>query len=348
MRAYAIVDLQYGSTGKGALAGYLAKRWGPDTVMSAFGPNSGHTFIDADGRKHVNIMLPNGIVGPNVRTVMIGPGALINAPLMWGEIERYRGLGYIPDIVIHENACVVQARHQEAEADLGSIGSTQKGTGAALQQKISRKGSIIARDALKGTPLEGLVVSVPEYNDILDRAKCVQIEGCQGFSLSINQGFYPYVTSRDCTFAQLMADVAYPRRSLQQEPRMVECYGVARTFPIRVNNKTGTSGPGYHDQEEISFADLGLEPELTTVTKLPRRIFTYSREQIRQAIRMNGCQGVFLNFCNYFRGNNAKVDEIIQWIAEDTATPVRWLGYGATENDIIDSLLFAQYRQRRV
>ena len=49
-RAYLICDMQYGSTGKGLLAGYLAMNHGPDTLMTAWGPNSGHTYVN-DRRK---------------------------------------------------------------------------------------------------------------------------------------------------------------------------------------------------------------------------------------------------------------------------------------------------------
>ena len=63
-----IVDLQFGSTGKGLLAGYLAETTKPDTVITAWAANAGHTYINADGRKFVHTMLANGIVSPNLRS----------------------------------------------------------------------------------------------------------------------------------------------------------------------------------------------------------------------------------------------------------------------------------------
>jgi hypothetical protein len=45
--------------------------------------------------------------------------------------------------------------------------------------------------------------------------------------------------------------------------------------------------------------DLDLEAELTTVTRLPRRIAAYSPEQTRRAMRQCRPDGVFLNFMNY-------------------------------------------------
>ena len=38
--AYMIIDLQYGSTGKGLLAGYLAETMQPDVLAAAWMPNA--------------------------------------------------------------------------------------------------------------------------------------------------------------------------------------------------------------------------------------------------------------------------------------------------------------------
>lgn len=333
LNAYAIVDLQYGSTGKGALAGYLAKNQAPDGVVCAFGPNAGHTFIDADGTKFVHVMMPMGALSRAIKRVFIGPGAVVHPELLQIEHESLKAKGYDYELLIHENAAVVLERHREAEAGLGRIGSTQKGTGAALAEKITRSwngapGTNTAAVALMGTPLEGHIVSVPEYNDLMDKTELLQIEGAQGFSLSVHHGFYPYITSRDCTIAQLLSDCAVPMRRMK-----LQVYGTARTFPIRVNNKTGSSGPCYHDQEEVSWEKMGVEPELTTVTRLPRRIFTFSMEQIQQACRMNGVDRMFLNFCNYMPEGARPLASRIQ---AATGVPVRWLGWGPKENDIAD------------
>lgn len=300
-----ITDLQFGSTGKGLLAGWLAKRICPDTIITAWSPNAGHTFIDKDGNKFVNTALPNGIVAPGVRQVLLGPGSVIDPDALLDEMTRYAAYLDGVEICIHENAAVVGARHRQSEAQgMFKIGSTMKGVGAAVIEKIGRDpaSNIIARDALVSTPLEGFVVSAAEYNQRIDAADVGLLEGAQGFSLSINQGFYPYTTSRDCTTHQLLSDCAIPAN-----PHMNKyVFGCARTYPIRVANRfdtngnmIGTSGPCYPDQKEITWERLGMRPELTTVTKLPRRIFTYSKQQIEEAVRMNGVTSLFLNFTNY-------------------------------------------------
>lgn len=327
--AYAILDLQFGSTGKGLLAGYLARQRKPDGVVAAFGPNAGHTFIDGAGRKFVHIMMPMGVLSPEIKTVFIGPGAVVHPGILLAEVQDLRSMGYRFDLLIHEHACVVSDRHRKAEAEYGArIGSTQKGVGEALMERLLRDphGKIVARDALKFTPLEGNVVSVVDYNDAMDKIKLLQIEGAQGFSLSMYHGFYPYCTSRDCTLWQLLADCAVPT----VKGSKIWSYGVARTYPIRVNNKTGYSGPAYFDQEEVKWETLGLEPELTTVTKLPRRLFTFSLEQIKQAVRMNSTDAIFLNFCNYDEVGAEGVKRQI----ESIGVPVQWRGWGPAESDI--------------
>lgn len=357
---HAIVDLQFGSTGKGLFAGFLAKNVDPpDTVVCAWGPNSGHTFVDRSGRKFVHTMIPNGIVSMKLKTILIGPGAIINPQSMMAEIMDAMDVVDGARIAIHGHAAVVTEANRFAESQYGvAIGSTMKGTAEAVFDKMRRNPELhgTAQNALIGTPLEGMLVSVEEYNDLLDASKVLQVEGCQGFSLSINHGIYPYVTSRDCTTTALFTDCGIPASWL----RDAQVYGVARTFPIRVANRyrdcmlnyegndhkgcnacggegrtmIGTSGPGYPDQEELDWSSIGVEPELTTVTKLPRRLFTFSDIQVRQAIRMNGCNGgVFLNFCNYFYDLES-IDAMARRIGQMGA-PVKWLGHGPSEGHII-------------
>lgn len=342
-KVHAIVDLQFGSTGKGLLAGVLAKKLKPDVIVTAWGPNAGHTFIDATGRKFVNIALPNGLVSPSVRTILLGPGSIINPDILFEEIERYEEFLTNVRIMIHPHAAVVTQDHRDREARYGAkIGSTMKGVGEAFAAKILRRvvpGELprypIAFDQLPPN-LKPLLCTIEEYNAAIDNARTLLVEGCQGFSLSINHGFYPYTTSRDCTVGQLFSDCAIP----QIEALDAHVYGTARTFPIRVANRfdasgtmIGTSGPCYPDQRELEWKDIGVEPELTTVTKLPRRIFSFSKQQIAEAIRMNGCDDVFLNFCNYGTPEHTRM--CVQAI-ESCGVPVTFVGHGPSEFDVLE------------
>ena len=86
-KATIICDMQFGSTGKGLIAGYLAERDQPDVVVTAWSANAGHTYINSEGRKWVHCMLANGIVSPKLKTVLIGGGSQMSIPVLLKEIE---------------------------------------------------------------------------------------------------------------------------------------------------------------------------------------------------------------------------------------------------------------------
>lgn len=334
-----ICDLQYGSTGKGLIAGYIAKKIKPDLVVTAWGANAGHTFVDEKGTKLVSIMVANGIIA-RPEYVLLGAGSMISPDKLLAEIEMYKDyLGKLPPIYIHEHATVIMDHHLEKEEQtMVKIGSTRKGVGASLAQKIARDpdNQNVAKVALKGTALEPMVISANVYEELVDSAQNVLIEGAQGFDLGINSGFYPYTTSRECNPAQICSDCSIPIQSVTRT------IGVMRTFPIRVSNRynekgemIGWSGPCYSDQKEIQWEDLGVEPEKTTVTKLRRRVFTWSKEQCKRAIRQCRPDEIFLNFCNYLEKDRNTLNNIIADILEAGGN-LKYMGWGPTEKDIVE------------
>jgi len=347
--AILINDLQFGSTGKGAIVGHLARNvWKPDTVITAWAPNAGHTFIDKSGRKYVHRMLGNGVVSPNIKRVLIGPGSMVDLDILLSEIDSCRDLieGRI-QIMMHEAAGIVLPEHRDIEqASMLKIGSTAKGTGAALIQKIKRDPD----DANTASQLRAAldwhriwadvdVVSAATYAQAVDEANHILIEGAQGFSLGINSGFWPYTTSRDCTPGQIMTDCQVPLSKLMLT------VGTLRTFPIRVANRfneageqIGTSGPGYPDQEELAWENIGVEPEFTTVTKLKRRVFSFSDEQFRAAYRACEPDLLFVNFMNYL--DHDAQNAMRSRINAMTKRPIiRWEGFGANEQDIVTNFM---------
>jgi adenylosuccinate synthase len=80
-----------------------------------------------------------------------------------------------------------------------------------------------------------------------------------------------------------------------------------RTFPIRVGNVDGfSSGDYYQDQDETSWEELNLKPELTTVTQRVRRVFTFSKMQYADALLTNMPSTVCINFMDYLKTDEAK------------------------------------------
>jgi len=347
-----IVDCQYGSTGKGLIAGYLAERDKPDTLVTAWAANAGHTYIDRAGRKFVHTMLANGVVSPGLERVLLGPGSILNLDNLLAEIKSCHDLIIDNEIPIycHANAAVITQQHRdEEEGPMTLIGSTKKGCGAAAIQRIRRNPNDMntALQLLNNHPVSEFVrvVTPMEYATVLDDAQIVQVEGAQGFSLSMYHGFYPYTTSRDVSTAQILADCAIPFSGYGG----LSVLGTCRTYPIRVANRfnsegiqVGWSGPIYPDQEETTFESLSQPVELTTVTKLPRRIFTFSQQQVAEAVRMCGVNEIFLNFCNYIR-EEVEFNRINNMI--EKSAPIVYEGWGPTANDINDySNLYAKFQ----
>ena len=338
-----ILDLQFGSTGKGLIAGFIAERDQPDTIVTAWAANAGHTYIDRSGRKFIHTMLANGIVSRKLEQVLLGPGSVIDPDNLMAEIEQCLDVLGNARILCHANAAIITQAHRDEEAGpMTKIGSTKKGCGAAAIHRIRRNPDNLnnAATLLANHPVSKYVkvVSPLEYNAALDSARVIQVEGAQGYSLSMYHGFYPYCTSRDVSTAQVLADCGIP---LSWKFGTINVIGTARTYPIRVANRfneqgeqVGWSGPAYDDQEETSFEAISQQTELTTVTKLPRRIFTFSEKQIQQAIRQNGVGEVFLNFANYCKDENELLD-ICSKISRAGAR-VRYLGLGPTVEDVYD------------
>lgn len=338
MKFDVLVDLQFGSTGKGLLAGYLGVKNGYEAVISANNPNAGHSAYAPDsGKLFVHKVLPSAIFGTGLRVIGVAPGAIFDPDRLekeWKEVCEYR---HDLLLVIHESAAVLTDEHRDKELRLlNHISSTMQGSAAAMVDKIMRKKNVIVKDMAE--PLVArlvkygstFVANQREWIDIFNTGGDVLLEGAQGYSLGINAGFYPYCTSRDCTPARVIADCSLPVAALSR------IYGCARVHPIRVGNTPdGYSGDWYPDQREISFGALNVEPERTTVTKRVRRIATFSAVQIREAMQMAMPDEIFLNFCQYDYDSTDRAIKAINSIAKEVKCGgVQYTGWGPLPADI--------------
>lgn len=340
---YAVVDGQYGSTGKGLLASVLAEhlKGRVGLVTSNAGPNSGHTSYYGD-EKVVLRQLPTFSVmhskyhGYMPRT-HLNSGAIIEPECLKEETDLY--VKHHWTLTVSRNAAVVGGAAKEMEKKLiGRIGSTGKGTGGALASKILRHPTavfggvhdddtimeLVGKFGSKGTDIE-VSLAMGAFGTVL-------AEVSQGFSLSLNAGgFYPYCTSRDCTVMQSMSDAGFHPSSYR------DCAMVVRTFPIRV---AGNSGPCHTDQQEITWDAVGQQPELTTVTQKVRRIFTWSRQQFKSALLANRPGVLMVNFMNYLPNDT----DHGEWLYENVMQPycevmssvpkAVLLGYGPKNEDV--------------
>lgn len=343
---YAVVDGQYGSTGKGLLSSVLAEHLpnNVDLVTSNAGPNSGHTSYDRHGNKVVLRQLPtfsvmHQLFHGNMPRTHLNAGAIIEWECLKAEIDEY-----VTDrhqLSVSRNAAVANQAAKELEQSLvRRVGSTGKGTGGAIVAKVLRHPEAVFGGAFLEDHPFGSYENEFGINDadillnshMMNLGGTVLAEVSQGFSLSLNAGgFYPFSTSRDCTVAQAMSDAGAHPSAYR------DCAMVVRTYPIRV---AGNSGPCYSDQREVTWDDVGHTPELTTVTQKVRRIFTWSKAQFCDAVDSNRPGVLLVNFMNYLpEGTDHKA-----WLIENVYKPyyavmghnpkLVLLGYGPNNSDV--------------
>jgi adenylosuccinate synthase len=328
---------QWGSEGKGLFAGYMAMQRKPDAVVSQFGPNAGHTWYEGD-RPLVFKSLPVASVAKSVDTIFLGPGSVIDPEILERELETMHEWMDNKNIYVHEAAAIIMPGDKSAErAGVAHIASTMQGTSEAMIRKIRRLKDFPSHFYLKHLHPQVEVVIHAKYMQLMAKTETLQIEGSQGMDLSINSGVhYPYVTSRDCTPAQVLADCAVHPRDLGA------IYACIRTFPIRVGHvvdaqglRIGNSGPCYSDQKELTWDEVGQKEEYTTVTKRVRRVFTFSFLQTKKLLDEVRPTGIFLNFANYLQP--PELFELQKTIDVMAKRPiVRWTGHGPRYTDIVE------------
>ncbi len=307
-KANVIIDGQWGSTGKGKLAGYIAKRSDIEVAVCDFQTNAGHTWVSDGGKSVMVQQIPSSFINEKCQ-VCINAASTIKLKTLLREIEEHNLSGRL---YIHPHAGIITGEDVDKEAggQMQKISSTQKGCGAALSRKIRREAKL-AQDFEELTPFMADTSEIVQ--DTLFSGGTVLIETAQGFDLSLNHGTkYPYTTSRDITIGSALSNAGVSPIFLGN------VYGSLRSFPIRVGNvydkdgnRIGWSGPKYPDQEELTWdqittlsgSDKQLS-EITTVTKKLRRIFTWSQKQLFRFIAFNMPTYLFINFVNYIDWDN--------------------------------------------
>lgn len=297
-----VVGGQFGSEGKGAIAGFLAAGHRDHGVsIRVAGPNAGHTVIgecppacDAEGHpKHAHPwklqQVPVAAVTNPEEVLIIAAGSEIDLDLLHREIDSLDEAGYKVSnrLHVHPSATVISKVDVEAEtlgqphgqAGLTSrIGSTGKGVGAARSARVMRH-ALTAGDVggvckMTAQGLDSLVLLA------IDSGADVLVEGTQGYGLGVHTSFYPYTTSSDCRAIDFLAMAGISPWLV--EPHDLEIWVVFRTFPIRV---AGNSGPL---RDEATWESLSLPEERTTVTNKVRRVGLWDPRLASDALKANG------------------------------------------------------------
>lgn len=354
-KASFVLGGQFGSEGKGSAVAYLATQTDQhfDIVATNNGSQSGHTSIH-DGVKRVTFHIPTYSLFKPCLTYL-DAGSLIDPVVLLRELEDN------PQVVrngfaIHPNAAIITDDCRDAEMRDDSaqtkIASTRKGVGEALSRKVLRSGVTAGSDFEKfwyGPDTHKLrqYVQRLDLNDMMSRGGSVLVEVPQGHSLSLDGPFYPHTTSRNCTVMQAMSDAGIHPEFYHTSMMVV------RTFPIRVGHierpvadhedvddgnytrQLGNSGGHFPDQRETSWDELGVAAEITTVTKRVRRVFTFSQQQVAEAIAQTRSSVIYLTFCDYHQ-DREKVRHLVSVLRTMAGPDVEILTqWGPTTADVI-------------
>jgi adenylosuccinate synthase len=277
-----VAGAQFGSEGKGAVAGYIGKGQDSerDLAIRVAGPNAGHTVYNSKGQCFKLRALPVAAVTSDVCQLHIAAGSEVDLDVLNREILDVEDAGHkLRDrLTIHPSATLLTQRHREAENRAGlvhTIGSTGKGIGGARADRAMRRADTVAA-AFNRMPG---ILSKPGPFDLSDYRKVV-VEGTQGYGLGLHTEYYPQVTSSDCRAIDFlaMAGVSPWHASIS----LFTVVLVARVFPIRV---AGNSGPL---KDETTWAELNLPEERTTVTNNVRRVGNEDWDLVAEAVRANG------------------------------------------------------------
>lgn len=365
-RLSVVVDGQFGSCGKGAIAGYLSR---PEEdprdviVVRVGGPNAGHTVYgpcpsnnrcdncDQYGHPWRLRQVPVGAVTNPNAILIIAAGSEIDLDVLSAEMAALdnAGINFRHRLFIDQNATILTAEHRyrEGAAKLTeNIGSTGKGIGAARADRIMRTAQTVRQliQDHNGTddPDEhwlNVWATVAETADLLDvwlrKGAHVVIEATQGYGLGLHTRYYPQTTSGDCRAIDVLAQSGISPWGYSDLDFKV--WVVVRPNPIRV---AGNSGPL---TGETTWQDLGLPEEKTTVTQKIRRVGAWDGELVREAIRANGggdprnpFVGIALTMGDHLNSDAAEVtdwqklpDDVLQFaagISEDTGAPIWAIG----------------------
>lgn len=354
-----IIGGQAGSESKGKLSGWLCAKHKPDMLVMTSSPNAGHTVVTSAGKKKVSYHLPIGAVMCDC-PIVLGPASLINLSTFTREIAD---LGIDSGrITLDPRASVIRWVHigNEIKGHLSDIGSTLQGIGECRMGKMKRDG-LHKFTSGWSVHLESTGINIaptsPIINQALDEDKTVLCETTQGFDLCLEHGIDPvHCTSKMINPAMVMAEAGV-------SPTLVgDIYGVIRPFPIRVNNRSGNSG-GYQGEEEISWQDVARRSgypgdhssfgEITTTTKLPRRVFNFSWDRFDAFLRVCRPTSLCLQFANYINWDAYGVrrwdelpPDVINFITQlSKRVPVNFIGTGPEQNDMIEVGLDSEGRK---
>jgi adenylosuccinate synthase len=337
MACVIVVGAQWGDEGKGKIVDIYTEN-AEFVVRAAGGANAGHTLVVGDEKTIVRL-LPSGILREGTRCIL-AQGMVVDPTVLVGEMSDLtkRGCQRVDErVALSGRAHLVLSYHQQIDelrekaAQERAIGTTKKGIGPALEDKVRRTGVLASdlrdltrlRDRIEGAlthwrpqlaALGGVAPSVDEVlaeleplrprllpllsdtsllvNQALSAGQNVLLEGAQGTLLDIDHGTYPFVTSSSPIAAGAAAGAGLG-------PTRISCVlGIAKAYATRVGS--GPFPTELPDPEGARLREAGAE--FGSVTGRPRRTGWFDLPGFKYAARVNGLDGFALTKLDVLTG----------------------------------------------
>ncbi len=329
MANVAVVGAQWGDEGKGKIVDWLSER-AEVVVRFQGGHNAGHTLVIGN-QTYKLALLPSGVVRPGKLSV-IGNGVVVDPWHFLEEVKRVNGQGVSvtpATLKIANHAVLILPLHRDLDGwreDVPGtirIGTTRRGIGPAYEDKVGRRairvGDLGEDDILElkvntllthhnalraglGKPLvdpSALLAELrvlapqilPYAEDVWERldtlrgeGKRILFEGAQATMLDIDHGTYPFVTSSNTVAAQAMIGSGMGNGAVGY------VLGIAKAYTTRVGD--GPFPTELSDAIGDGLRERGVE--FGTNTGRKRRCGWFDAVMVRQAVKLNGIDGIAL------------------------------------------------------
>src|SRR5216684_3099074 len=329
MANVAVVGAQWGDEGKGKIVDWLSER--ADVVVRfQGGHNAGHTLVVGNVEYKLSL-LPSGVVRPGKLSI-IGNGVVVDPWALVEEIDvmRKKGLTISPDTLrLADNAALILPSHgrldraRDAARGERKIGTTGRGIGPAYEDKVGRRAVrvcdlaepaaladrvddlLVHHNALlrgldepevdRGELLDALRALAPKIlpyadqcwrllTDARRRGRRILFEGAQAAMLDVDHGTYPFVTSSNTLAGQAAAGSGMAPAAIGY------VLGITKAYTTRVGD--GPFPTELTDEIGQLLGDRGNE--FGTNTGRPRRCGWFDAIMVRQAVKLNGIDGIAL------------------------------------------------------
>lgn len=319
----------WGDEGKGKIISYLAIKEKLDFCVRTGSVNAAHT-IWYEGKRYALHMVPGGFVHEKCR-LLIGAGSNVEVAQFLKEVEETNVKNRIG---VDSQASIIEEKHSaqdKASAHLKGLGTTGRGVGPAIEERVRRTAKI-ARDVPELKPYLADVAA--ETNNAINGGKNVLLEGTQGLMLSLFYGTYPYVTGRDTSASAICSEAGVGPTKVDN------VLVVLKSFMTRVG--TGPL-PGELPKEEAVKRGWF---ETAAGTGRDRRSAPFNFELARKAVLLNGATQVAVTKldCVYPKCKGARTyndlpsdaKQFINEIEKQTRVAAALIGTGPEALDIID------------